>query len=134
MAAGRQKKLRIFGNDYPTPDGTGVRDYLHVMDLADAHALAVKYLLENNTSLPTLNLGTGLGLSVLDVVQGFESATDLTIPRIVLPRRPGDVPFLQASPERAWEVLGWQAHRSLADMCRDGWAWQQANPQGYGKG
>ena len=134
VAAGRQEALRIFGNDYPTPDGTGVRDYLHVMDLADAHALAVGCLLADNASLPIVNLGTGRGLSVLEVVQAFECATGLTIPRVVLPRRPGDVPCLRSSTERAAKVLGWRAHRTLADMCTDGWSWQQANPQGYGKG
>jgi UDP-glucose 4-epimerase len=134
VAAGRQEELRIFGNDYPTPDGTGIRDYLHVMDLAEAHALALERLLAGNASLPTLNVGTGRGLSVLEVVVAFETATGLSIPRVVLPRRPGDVPCLQASPELAGEVLGWRARRTLAEMCRDGWAWQQANPQGYGKG
>jgi UDP-glucose 4-epimerase len=134
VAAGRQRELRIFGNDYPTPDGTGIRDYLHVMDLAEAHALALERLLDGNASLPTLNLGTGRGLSVLEVVRAFEAATGLTIPRVVLPRRPGDVPCLQASPEKAVDVIGWRARRTLAEMCRDGWAWQQANPQGYGNG
>jgi UDP-glucose 4-epimerase len=134
VAAGRQRELRIFGNDYPTRDGTGIRDYLHVMDLAEAHALALERLLAGNVSLPTLNVGTGRGQSVLEVVQAFEAATGLAIPRVVLPRRPGDVPCLQASPEKAVDVLGWRARRTLAEMCRDGWAWQQANPQGYGKG
>ena len=131
VAAGRQRELRIFGTDYPTPDGTGIRDYLHVMDLAEAHALALEQLLNGQGSLPTLNLGTGRGLSVLEVVQGFEAATGLPIPRVVLPRRPGDVPCLEASPELAATVLGWRARRSLAEMCRDGWAWQSANPDGY---
>ena len=132
VAAGRQRELRIFGNDYPTPDGTGIRDYLHVMDLAEAHALALERLLAGNVSLPTLNVGTGRGQSVLEVVKAFEAATGLEIPRVVLPRRPGDVPCLQASPEKAVDVLGWRARRTLAEMCCDGWAWQQANPQGYG--
>jgi UDP-glucose 4-epimerase len=131
VAAGRQVQLRIFGNDYPTPDGTGIRDYLHVMDLAEAHALALKQLLQGNSSLPTLNLGTGRGLSVLEVVEGFEAATGLAIPRVMLPRRPGDVACLEASPELAATVLGWRTRRSLAEMCRDGWAWQSANPEGY---
>jgi len=132
VAAGRQSQLRIFGNDYPTPDGTGIRDYLHVMDLAEAHAVALQHLLAGSSSLPTLNLGTGRGLSVLEVVEGFEAATGLTIPRVMLPRRAGDVPKLEASPELAARVLGWRATRSLAEMCRDGWAWQSANPDGYG--
>ncbi|EAQ70120.1 UDP-glucose 4-epimerase [Synechococcus sp. RS9909] len=132
IAAGRLKQLKVFGNDYPTPDGTGIRDYLHVMDLAEAHSAAVEHLLQANapTSL-TLNLGTGQGLSVLDVVHGFETATGITIPYEVVGRRPGDVPKLEACPKQAEAVLGWKAQRSLADMCRDGWAWQSANPQGY---
>lgn len=131
VAAGQQRELRIFGTDYANPDGTGIRDYLHVMDLAEAHALAIGRLLEQQTSLPTLNLGTGRGLSVLEVVEGFEAATGIAIPKVFLPRRPGDVPKLEASPELAAQVLGWRARRSLAEMCRDGWAWQSANPQGY---
>ncbi|WP_115016668.1 UDP-glucose 4-epimerase GalE [Synechococcus sp. UW140] len=132
IAAGRLEKLRVFGDDYPTPDGTGIRDYLHVMDLAEAHAAAVDHLLQSDAPLSlTLNLGTGQGLSVLDVVHGFEAATGITIPYEVVERRPGDVPKLEACPKQAANVLGWSAKRSLADMCRDGWAWQSANPQGY---
>ena len=131
VAAGRQSELRVFGDDYPTPDGTGIRDYLHVMDLAEAHAVALEHLLAGDGCLPTLNLGTGRGLSVLEVVKGFEAATGLSIPRVMLPRRPGDVPKLEASPELAAQVLGWRARRSLEEMCRDGWRWQQANPNGY---
>ena len=132
IAAGRLKSLQVFGNDYPTPDGTGIRDYLHVMDLADAHSAAVEHLIKADgpTSL-TLNLGTGHGLSVLDVVKGFEAATGITIPYEIVERRPGDVPKLEACPKRAAEVLGWTAKRTLADMCSDGWAWQSANPNGY---
>ncbi len=132
IAAGRLKQLKVFGNDYPTPDGTGIRDYLHVMDLAEAHAAAVDQLLQSESALSlTLNLGTGIGLSVLDVVQGFEQATGITIPYEVVERRPGDVPKLEASPKKAAELLSWNAKRSLTDMCRDGWAWQSANPNGY---
>ncbi len=132
IAAGRLKSLHVFGNDYPTPDGTGIRDYLHVMDLAEAHTTAVEYLLKTDAPASLkLNLGTGQGLSVLDVVKGFEASTGITIPYEIVERRPGDVPKLQACPKRAAEVLGWTAKRSLADMCRDGWAWQSANPQGY---
>ena len=132
VAAGRREQLRVFGNDYPTHDGTGIRDYLHVMDLADAHAVTLDHLLKQTTTHAlTLNIGTGTGLSVLDVVNGFEAATGLRIPYTVVERRPGDVPRLQACPKRALQVLGWRAHRSLEDMCRDGWAWQQANPNGY---
>ena len=134
IAAGRLPSLRVFGNDYPTPDGTCIRDYLHVMDLAEAHTSAVEYLLRGDEPASlTLNLGTGQGLSVLDVVKGFESATGITIPYKIVERRPGDVPKLEACPKRASEVLGWTARRSLAVMCRDGWAWQSANPDGYHK-
>ena len=132
VAAGRRERLRVFGDDYPTHDGTGIRDYIHVMDLAEAHAVTLDHLLQQPTqSHLTLNIGTGNGLSVLDVVKGFETATGQTIPYDVVERRPGDVPRLQACPLQAESVLGWAARRSLIDMCRDGWAWQQANPMGY---
>ena len=132
VAAGRRERLRIFGQDYPTPDGTGIRDYLHVMDLAEAHGMALVHLFERKNFSPlTLNIGTGIGLSVLDVVHGFEQATGLTIPYEVVKRRPGDVPRLEACPKKAQEVLGWTARRSLEEMCRDGWFWQKANPSGY---
>jgi len=132
VAAGRRERLRIFGQDYPTPDGTGIRDYLHVMDLAEAHGKALDHLFQRQTAEPlTLNIGTGSGLSVLDVVHGFEQATGLTIPYEVVERRAGDVPRLEACPKTAQSVLGWSARRTLAEMCRDGWAWQQANPGGY---
>ena len=132
VAAGRRDKLRVFGQDYPTPDGTGIRDYLHVMDLAEAHGVTLTHLLnqEPPTQL-TVNIGTGTGLSVLDVIKGFEQATGITIPYEVVARRPGDVPRLQACPRQAEAVLGWTARRGLVEMCRDGWAWQQANPMGY---
>ena len=132
VAAGRRERLRVFGQDYPTPDGTGIRDYLHVMDLAEAHGMALEHLWERTTPDPlTLNIGTGRGLSVLEMVRGFEQATGLTIPLEFVGRRPGDVPRSLASPEKAQTVLGWSAHRTLEEMCRDGWAWQQANPMGY---
>ena len=132
VAAGRRDRLRVFGNDYPTHDGTGIRDYIHVMDLAEAHAVTLDHLFRQTApSRLTLNIGTGHGLSVLDVVKGFEAATGLHIPYDLVDRRPGDVPRLQACPERATTVLGWTARRSLEEMCRDGWAWQQVNPTGY---
>ena len=132
VASGKRPLLKIFGDDWPTRDGTGIRDYLHVMDLAEAHVKAVELLLGGTSSIPVLNLGTGKGLTVREVVQGFEAATGLTIPVKVVARRPGDVPRLEASPKLAESVLGWRTSRSLDDMCRDGWAWQSANPEGYG--
>ena len=132
VAAGRREQLRIFGKDYPTPDGTGIRDYMHVMDLAEAHGRALEHLFEQQTPYSlTLNIGTGRGLSVMEVVEAFEAVTGLTIPYEVVERRAGDVPRLEACPKKAQEVLGWRARRSLEEMCRDGWAWQQANPSGY---
>ena len=135
VAAGRRESLQVFGQDYPTPDGTGIRDYLHVMDLAEAHSSTLSHLLGQPAPTHlTLNIGTGRGLSVLEVVNGFEAATGLTIPRRMVERRPGDVPRLEACPRKAAEVLGWKASRTLEDMCRDGWAWQQAHPMGYRSG
>jgi UDP-glucose 4-epimerase len=132
VAAGRRDQLRVFGQDYPTPDGTGIRDYLHVMDLAEAHGVTLDHLLNQEAPCHcTLNIGTGRGLSVLDVVRGFEEATGISIPFEVVERRPGDVPRLEACPRQAEVTLGWTAQRSLLDMCRDGWAWQKANPMGY---
>jgi len=132
VASGQRPLLRVFGDDWPTPDGTGVRDYLHVMDLAEAHGLAIAWLLEHQRSLPVLNLGTGRGLSVLEVVQAFEVVTRIAIAREYVARRDGDVPKLEGCAERAAEILGWRASRSLEQMCHDGWAWQSANPHGYG--
>ena len=132
VAAGRLEHLRVFGNDYPTRDGSGERDYLHVMDLAEAHAETLSYLMQQKRDMQlTLNLGTGQARSVLEVVQAFQTATGIAIPHEVFPRRPGDVHKLEASPELAAQVLGWRAKRSLEQMCRDSWVWQQANPNGY---
>jgi len=131
VAAGRQSLVRVFGNDYATPDGTGIRDYIHVMDLAEAHTKAIDHLLEHKTSLPPINLGTGRGISVLEVLDGFEHATGIQIPREFLPRRPGDVPKLESSTRLAQELLGWSSRRDLNEMCRDGWCWQSKNPHGY---
>ncbi len=132
VAAGRRERLRIFGDDYATPDGTGIRDYLHVMDLAEAHSATLAHLLERPTPVQlTLNIGTGCGRSVLEVIHGFEQATGLSIPYEIVARRPGDVAKLEACPARAEQLLGWSAQRSLEEMCIDGWAWQQANPMGY---
>jgi UDP-glucose 4-epimerase len=132
VASGRRDKLRIFGQDYPTHDGTGIRDYLHVMDLAEAHSVTLGHLFQATAPHQlTLNIGTGCGLSVLDVVRGFEQATGLPIAYEFVERRPGDVPKLEGCPQKAKAILGWSAQRDLAQMCRDGWAWQQANPMGY---
>lgn len=123
VAAGERPHLNVFGNDYDTPDGTGVRDYIHVMDLAEAHALALEHIMENDVSL-TVNLGTGIGISVLDLVRAFERATGREIPLNIAPRRAGDVASYYADPEMAEKVFGWKAKLNVDDMCRDSWAWQ----------
>ncbi|WP_310737798.1 UDP-glucose 4-epimerase GalE [Ideonella paludis] len=130
VAVGRRERLGVFGGDYDTHDGTGVRDYLHVMDLAEGHVAAVSYLLREQQSL-TVNLGTGQGISVLDLVKAFERASGRPIPYDIAPRRPGDLPAFWADATLARERLGWQASRSLDQMCADSWRWQQANPQGF---
>jgi len=124
----------VFGADWPTPDGSGVRDYIHVMDLAEGHRAALHTLLEEPPQLLTLNLGSGQGHSVLELVQAFEAASGRAVPYRVVARRTGDAACTVANPELAAQRLGWRTQRSLNDICRDGWAWQQANPQGYGKG
>lgn len=131
VAAGRRVHLSVFGNDYDTPDGTGVRDYLHVMDLAEGHVLALEHVLQARGCL-TLNLGTGRGVSVLDLVHTFERVSGLRVPLNIAARRPGDIDAIWANPELAARSLGWKARRSLEQMCTDGWRWQQSNPQGYG--
>ena len=128
VAVGRLPSLRIWGNDYPTADGTGVRDYLHVMDLAEGHVAALRAL--DKTSL-TVNLGTGRGHSVLEVVGAFERASGRKIPVEFHERRPGDVAACFADPSRAAALLGWRARLTLDDMCRDMWRWQSRNPEGY---
>jgi UDP-glucose 4-epimerase len=130
VATGKREELNVFGGDYPTPDGTGVRDYIHVMDLAEGHVAALKALLDKGRSF-TVNLGTGQGYSVLDVVKAFEKASGKKVPYKIAPRRPGDVAQCYADPSLAREVLGWQASRSLDEMCVDSWRWQSANPDGY---
>lgn len=129
VAIGRRPELRIFGGDWPTPDGTGVRDYIHVMDLALAHVRAVE--LESGAGCRALNLGTGQGHSVLELVRAFEQASGRQVPYRIVDRRPGDVAALWADPAHAEAVLGWRAGRSLAQMCADAWRWQQASPDGY---
>ncbi|KQW62199.1 UDP-glucose 4-epimerase GalE [Variovorax sp. Root411] len=130
VAVGQRDKLQIHGGDYPTPDGTGVRDYVHVMDLAEGHVAALKHA-EIQSSLVTLNLGTGQGASVLEVVRAFERASGRPLPFEIGPRRPGDVPAYWGDPSLAQATLGWRARRSLDQMCADSWRWQQRNPEGY---
>ena len=130
VAVGKLKKLRVFGNNYPTPDGTGVRDYIHVVDLADGHLAALRYL-EKSSDLLTVNLGTGIGYSVLDVVNAFSSESGIEIAYEFMPRRAGDVAMNYADPALAKTLLGWTATRNLAQMCADTWRWQSQNPQGY---
>ncbi|MGX7415398.1 UDP-glucose 4-epimerase GalE [Aerococcus christensenii] len=130
VAIGKLEKLHIFGNDYDTPDGTGVRDYLHVVDLAKGHVAAIQYA-EDHEGLETINLGTGQGYSVLDLVQTFEKVNHLSLPYVIDPRRPGDVASCYADPSYAKELLGWQTEKTLDDMCRDSWHWQESSPHGY---
>lgn len=130
VAVGRRAELGVFGNDYPTPDGTGVRDYIHVVDLARGHLAALDALVKAE-ELITVNLGTGRGYSVLDVVSAFERASGKPVPYQILPRRAGDVASCFADPAMAFEKLGWRAEFDLDDMCRDSWRWQEGNPEGY---
>lgn len=130
VAIGKLPRLRVFGNDYGTPDGTGVRDYLHVMDLAEGHLAALKYLEDAGRSV-TANLGTGSGYSVLDLVRAFEGASGRRVPLEVVGRRPGDIPACYADAGHAQRQLGWRARRSIEEMCRDGWRWQTENPNGF---
>ncbi|MFG6461740.1 UDP-glucose 4-epimerase GalE [Roseateles sp. DXS20W] len=130
VAVGRRDTLSVFGNDYPTPDGTGVRDYIHVTDLAEGHVAALRRLLDQPGSL-TVNLGTGQGYSVLDLVRAYEAASGRKVPYEIVPRRPGDVAACWADPALARELLGWEAKLDLARMCEDSWRWQHNNPQGF---
>lgn len=133
VAVGKLKKLRVFGNDYPTPDGTGVRDYIHVVDLALGHLAAIGRLMGHPGELLTVNLGTGHGYSVLDMVRAFEKASGRPVPYEIAPRRAGDVASCYADPSLARELLGWEAKRGIAEMCADAWRWQSMNPRGYGE-
>ena len=130
VAVGKRDKLQVFGADYDTPDGTGVRDYLHVVDLAEGHVAALGHLLGGGGSL-TVNLGTGRGSSVLELVQAFERASGRRVPYEIVARRPGDVAACYADPALAAKTLGWRATRDLDAMCADTWRWQTANPDGY---
>lgn len=131
VAVGRLPRLRVFGDDYPTSDGTGVRDYIHVVDLALGHLRALERIGEL-AGVTTLNLGTGRGYSVLEVVRAFEAASGRPVPYDVVARRPGDIAACWADPARAERVLGWRAGRDLRAMCEDAWRWQSMNPRGYG--
>jgi len=130
VAAGQLKQLTVMGNDYNTPDGTGVRDYIHVVDLACGHVKACDYAAAH-TGCEIFNLGTGMGYSVLDLVKTFSRVNEIDLPYVFGPRRPGDVDACYADPKKAREVLGWEATKNLEDMCRDAWHWQKNNPTGY---
>lgn len=130
VAVGRREFLNVWGNDYPTPDGTGVRDYIHVVDLAAGHVKAVQFL-ERNAGCNAINLGAGVGHSVLDLVHAFESASGKPVPVKVGPRRSGDLDAYWADPSLARDLLGWYAERGMEAMCLDTWKWQQSNPNGY---
>ena len=132
VAVGRRPQLSIFGDDYDTHDGTGVRDYIHVVDLAKGHVAAVKYVTEH-PGCEVFNLGTGCGYSVLDMVKTFQSVNDVPVPYQIVDRRPGDLATCYADPAKSAEVLGWKAEKTLADMCRDSWRWQSQNPKGFGE-
>ena len=133
VAVGRRACLNVLGNDYPTPDGTGVRDYIHVVDLALGHLKALNVLerLEKRAECLTVNLGTGTGYSVLDIVRAFEQASGRSVPYKIAPRRPGDIASCYADPQRAFELLSWRAERGLSAMCTDSWRWQSGNPNGF---
>ena len=130
VAVGRRDHLSVFGDDYDTPDGTGVRDYIHVVDLARGHVAAVKYATENK-GCEVFNLGTGTGYSVLDMVHAFIDVNRVPVPYEITERRPGDLAVCYADPAKSAEVLGWKAEKNLSDMCRDSWNWQSKNPMGY---
>lgn len=130
VAIGRRDHLSVFGNDYDTPDGTGVRDYIHVVDLARGHVAAVKYITAHK-GCEVFNLGTGVGYSVLDMVNTFQTVNGVSVPYEIVARRPGDIATCYADPAKSEKVLGWKAEHTLADMCRDSWNWQSKNPNGF---
>lgn len=130
VAVGQLEKVHVYGNDYPTPDGTGVRDYIHVVDLAKGHVAALKKL-ENKCGLFICNLGTGKGYSVLDVLHAYEKACGRELPYVIDPRRPGDIAACYADPAKARDELGWEAKYGIEDMCASSWKWQSGNPNGY---
>lgn len=130
VAVGKLPQLGVFGDDYPTQDGTGVRDYIHVVDLAKGHVKAIDYA-KNHKGTEIVNLGTGTGYSVLDIVKAFINVNGVDIPYVIKPRRAGDVAECYADPAKALEILNWKAEKNLEDMCRDSWRWQKNNPKGY---
>lgn len=134
-AVGKREFLSVFGGDYPTPDGTGVRDYIHVVDLADAHVKALDYLNSKTFDIKnsTFNIGTGIGYSVLDMIKAFEKASDKNITYKIVDRRAGDISTCYSDPSFAKEILNWEAKKSIDDMCKDSWKWQSNNPNGYKK-
>jgi UDP-glucose 4-epimerase len=132
VAIGRRDFLSVYGDDYPTPDGTGVRDYIHVMDLAEGHLYALDYLfLREQGEMLTANLGTGQGYSVLEMIQSFEKCSGRTVPYKIVERRQGDIASCYADPTLAYQLLGWRAKRGIDEMCADTWRWQSQNPSGY---
>ena len=131
VAVGKRERLGVFGNDYDTHDGTGVRDYIHVVDLANGHLKALEYINNGHKGAEIFNLGTGTGYSVLDIVNTFSRVNEVEIPYDILDRRPGDVTVLEADASKANELLKWEALRGLDEMCRDSWNWQKNNPNGY---
>lgn len=132
VAVGKREKLSVFGDDYDTPDGTGVRDYIHVVDLARGHVCAVDYAMKHTGAEP-INLGTGNGISVLELVNTFEKVNGVPVPYVIAPRRDGDIGTCYSDPAKAKELLGWTAQYGVEDMCRDTWKWQSQNPNGYAK-
>ena len=130
VAVGKREHLSVYGSDYPTPDGTGVRDYIHVVDLAIGHVKAMDYALKH-TGAEAINLGTGKGSSVLDVVKAFEEASGVKIPLVITDRRPGDIATCYADASKAKRLLDWEAGYTLGDMCAHSWNWQKNNPKGY---
>ncbi len=131
VASGKLKEVHVFGNDYDTPDGTGVRDYIHVVDLAKGHVKAIEGM-KKLDGVNIFNLGTGTGYSVLDIIRAFSKACGKEIPYVIDARRPGDIATCYSDPAKAYEVLGWKAEKNLEDMCKDAWRWQSQNPDGYG--
>ena len=130
VASGKLEKVHVFGNDYDTPDGTGIRDYIHVVDLAKGHVKAIEGM-KHLDGVNVFNLGTGNGYSVLDIIKAFSKACGRDLPYVIDPRRPGDIAVCYSDPTKAREVLGWVAEKNIEDMCRDGWRWQSRNPEGF---